>query len=54
MYLYVIEEYYECIQHHKIISTHNSLNVQSALVVLLLLLVVVIVVAILGNSRCIF
>jgi len=53
MYLYVIEEYYESNQHQKIISTHNSLNVQSALVVLLLL-VVVIVVAILGNSSCLF
>jgi len=49
MYLYLMEEYYESIQYHKIISTHNNLNVQSASVV-----VVVVVVDILGNSRCLF
>ena len=47
MYLYLMEEYYESIQYHKIISTHNNLNVQSASVV-------VVVVDILGNSRCLF
>jgi len=44
MYLYVIEEYRESTQYHKIISTQNSLNVHSASVVA----------DIMGNSRSLF
>jgi len=54
MYLYVVEEYYEISQYHKIISTQNSLNVQPASVELLGVIIVVVVLAILRNSRCLF